>query len=108
MHACRENASAFAFPAGAFYKIAYFKIKSAFESIFVGQLVHCFQLELLEAVLRLLPGYRRAKIAHPLNHHKAQILQVSQDFLEMLAADKLFCLLFLPGVAFRCRGFKKR
>jgi hypothetical protein len=42
--ACRENASAFAFSAGAFYKIADFKIESAFESIFVGQLVHCFQL----------------------------------------------------------------
>ncbi len=45
-YTCRENFSAFAFPAGAFYEIADFKIESAFESIFVGQIVHGIQFKL--------------------------------------------------------------
>jgi hypothetical protein len=50
-YTCRENFSAFAFPAGAFYKIADFKIESAFESIFVGQIIHCTQLKFLDGIL---------------------------------------------------------
>jgi hypothetical protein len=34
IQACREKPSAFAFPTGAFYKIADFKIEPAFETIF--------------------------------------------------------------------------
>ena len=40
-YTCRKNVSAFALPAGAFYKIADFKIESAFEPIFLGQIIHC-------------------------------------------------------------------
>ncbi len=40
VYTCREHFSAFAFPARAFYEIADFKIESAFESIFVGQIIH--------------------------------------------------------------------
>jgi hypothetical protein len=53
-YTCRENFSAFAFPAGAFYEIADFKIESAFESIFVGQIIHCIQFNLLDGVLKSL------------------------------------------------------
>jgi hypothetical protein len=51
-YTCRKNFSAFAFPAGAFYEISDVKIESAFESIFVDQIIHCIQFKLLDGVLK--------------------------------------------------------
>ena len=52
IQACREKLSAVAFPTGAFYEIADFKIEPAFESIFIGQIIHCNQFKLLDWVLK--------------------------------------------------------
>jgi hypothetical protein len=50
-YTCRENFSALAFSAGALYKKADFKIEFAFESIFVGYIVHCLQFNFLDGIL---------------------------------------------------------